>query len=196
MIDQNMPIGEVVAKHPQAVDIMLKHGLHCVGCRVSPYETIVGGALGHGLTEEDVEKMVAEINEKIKKSQETGTAKNAKSGPGDPSTSAEIISLTKSASKIIKKLMKQEGKKDAMLRISLAAGGCAGYSYEMEFVEGKTEGDLEVKTEGLNVLVEKANLDHLRGTTIDYKESLRETGFVMKNPNVKSACGCGHSVGV
>ena len=34
----------------------------------------------------------------------------------------------------------------------------------------------------------------LFGTELDYKETLLESGFVFKNPNVTSACGCGESI--
>ncbi|HLC48748.1 MAG TPA: iron-sulfur cluster assembly accessory protein [Candidatus Norongarragalinales archaeon] len=188
MITKEMPIGEVVARHPEAIDIMLKHGLHCVGCGVSPYESIIGGAMGHGLTEVDVDRMVAEINQKI------GASPAAKA---KISADGKLVSLSKSAAKALKKLMKAEGKKSAALRISLEAGGCAGFGYEMEFVEkAQEEGDETVESQGITIIVDSAHRDQLVGTLIDYKESLRETGFVMKNPNVKSACGCGHSFGV
>ncbi|MDP2717968.1 MAG: DUF1858 domain-containing protein, partial [Candidatus Micrarchaeota archaeon] len=55
VITKDMTIGEVVQSHPQAVDIMLSRGFHCVGCHVSPYETIEQGAKGHGMSEADVD---------------------------------------------------------------------------------------------------------------------------------------------
>ena len=58
-----MLIGEVVKKYPESIGIMLEHGLHCVGCHVATWETIEQGAIGHGI---DVNKLVRDINEKIK----------------------------------------------------------------------------------------------------------------------------------
>ena len=60
-----MLIGEAVAKYPEIAHVMQSYGLHCIGCHVASWETIEQGALGHGLGEKEIEKMVTEINEKI-----------------------------------------------------------------------------------------------------------------------------------
>lgn len=187
MITGDNTIGEVVAKYPQAVDVMLKHGLHCIGCAVSPYETLMGGALSHGMSEEEVENMVKELNAKIKSDEKT----NEKKGIGR--FSKDAISLTKEASLKLKNFMKLEGKENSSLRITLTPGGCAGFMYGMDFTNSKTAQDLEIVSQGLKVLIDKQYLENISGTTIDYKESLNGSGFVLKNPNVKSACGCGKS---
>ena len=48
-ISKGMTLGELVAKHPETVDVMLKYGLHCVGCHMAALETIEQGALAHGM---------------------------------------------------------------------------------------------------------------------------------------------------
>ncbi len=67
MITKEMRIGDVIEKHPETVEVMLKYGLHCIGCRISPFETIAAGCLTHGMTEEEIERMVGELNEIVKK---------------------------------------------------------------------------------------------------------------------------------
>ena len=67
-VNKDMPIGDVVEKYPQVVPVILSYGLHCVGCHVSPYETIEQGAMGHGMSAEDVASMVKDINEAITES--------------------------------------------------------------------------------------------------------------------------------
>ncbi len=62
-----MTLGEIVMKHPEAVEIMLKHGLHCVGCQVANWETIEQGSRAHGMTEKEIEKMMQKINKAINK---------------------------------------------------------------------------------------------------------------------------------
>lgn len=52
------------AKVPGAAEVFAKHGLHCIGCFVSPFETIEQGASAHGI---DVEKLVKELNSLKKK---------------------------------------------------------------------------------------------------------------------------------
>ena len=66
-ISKEMTLGEVVQKFPKAVPVMLKYGLHCVGCHVAGFETVEQGAKAHGMAEKDIEKMLAEMNESIKK---------------------------------------------------------------------------------------------------------------------------------
>ena len=61
-----MKISEVVTKWPKTMEVMLKYGLHCVGCHLSPFETIEQGALVHGLTQEELDNMLKEMNELVK----------------------------------------------------------------------------------------------------------------------------------
>jgi iron-sulfur cluster insertion protein len=37
------------------------------------------------------------------------------------------------------------------------------------------------------------SMQYMIGATIDYKESLMGSEFVIKNPNAQSTCGCGSS---
>lgn len=62
LINKKMTIGDVAEKYPQAVEIMAKYGLHCIGCHVSPFESIEQGCLAHGLSSKDIDKMVDEMN--------------------------------------------------------------------------------------------------------------------------------------
>jgi hybrid cluster-associated redox disulfide protein len=62
-ISKDMTLGEIVSKFPKAVEVMLKYGLHCVGCHVAAFETVEQGAKAHGMTEEDLKKMLAEMNQ-------------------------------------------------------------------------------------------------------------------------------------
>ncbi len=61
-ITKDMTFGEVIQKYPKTAEVMLKYGLHCIGCAVSNYESIEQGATAHGLDEEDLEKMLKELN--------------------------------------------------------------------------------------------------------------------------------------
>ncbi len=63
LINKRMTIGNIAEEHPEVIETMLKHGLHCIGCHVSPYETIEQGSMGHGMSKKEVEKMVKEMNE-------------------------------------------------------------------------------------------------------------------------------------
>jgi len=62
-VTKDMLIGDIVKKHPFSIDIMLEHGMQCVGCHVATWETLEQAAAGHGV---DVGKLVKELNEVIK----------------------------------------------------------------------------------------------------------------------------------
>ena len=60
-------IGDVIKKYPEAAEIMFKSGLYCIGCPVAMMETIEDGAKSHGFSDEQIDKMIDEINKRIKK---------------------------------------------------------------------------------------------------------------------------------
>src|SRR3989339_626617 len=61
-ITMDMTIGEVVDKYPEIIDTLTSFGVHCVGCHVSPYETIEQGFMGHGMTGQEIEFAVSTLN--------------------------------------------------------------------------------------------------------------------------------------
>jgi iron-sulfur cluster assembly accessory protein len=42
-------------------------------------------------------------------------------------------------------------------------------------------------------VVDPYSAAYLRGTTIDFLNTIQEAGFKIDNPNAVSSCGCGHS---
>jgi len=69
-VAKDMMIGELVEKHPESAEVMFGYGLHCIGCHVAGSESIEQGAKAHGMSNEDINKMVKEINEAINKPKE------------------------------------------------------------------------------------------------------------------------------
>jgi iron-sulfur cluster assembly accessory protein len=80
------------------------------------------------------------------------------------------------------------------LRVGLRGGGCAGFSYVLDFTDSKPN-DLIMDFEGLVVYLDPMSAMHLEGTTIDYVTSLMGMGFKFINPNATKTCGCGSSFG-
>ncbi len=62
-VTKDILMGELVNKYPQATEILMKYGFHCIGCMVSPYESLEAGAAVHGIP---LEKVLKEINQSIK----------------------------------------------------------------------------------------------------------------------------------
>jgi iron-sulfur cluster assembly accessory protein len=106
----------------------------------------------------------------------------------------ELIVLTESAAAKIKGLMAEEPEGEAgVLRIAVQGGGCSGFEYALGFDRGAQEGDHEIESHGVTVVVDPFSAPYLRGAEIDFLETIQEAGFKINNPNVTAACGCGHS---
>lgn len=108
-------------------------------------------------------------------------------------TVQKIITVTPKAAEKVKEFMKQEGKDDLFLRVYVSGGGCSGLSYGMGFEEKSDEDDTVIEEHGVKLLVDSYSSRHLKGTEIDYIESLMGAGFKINNPNVTKSCSCGHS---
>ncbi len=61
-ITKDNTIEEIVSKYPETMLVFMKHGLHCVGCHVSAFESIEQGAEAHGI---DVDALVADLNKVV-----------------------------------------------------------------------------------------------------------------------------------
>src|SRR5438552_16410229 len=105
-----------------------------------------------------------------------------------------LVGLTESAATKIKKLMQDETEGDAtVLRIAVQGGGCSGFEYALGFDSAAQEGDHELESHGVTVVVDPFSAPYLSGAEIDFLTGLEESGFKISNPNVSSSCGCGHS---
>lgn len=105
-----------------------------------------------------------------------------------------MIEITdKGAEKVREFLAAQEADVSlAGLRVGVRGGGCSGFQYQLAFDEQR-DGDVVFESHGLKLLVDGESLQFVRGSTIDYEESLQGAGFKVNNPNVVAACGCGSS---
>lgn len=65
-ITRDMTLGDIISRYPETAEVMMKYGLHCVGCHVAAFETLEQGAKAHGMSDKDIESMLAEMNELVK----------------------------------------------------------------------------------------------------------------------------------
>ena len=104
------------------------------------------------------------------------------------------IGLTERAAAKIRELMAEEPQGElSVLRIAVQGGGCSGFEYALGFDRGAQEGDHEFDCEGVAVVVDPFSAPYLMGATVDYLETIQESGFKIDNPNAVASCGCGHS---
>ncbi len=107
-----------------------------------------------------------------------------------------LIEVTEMAAERIRDLLEKEGKVQSHgLRLKVVGGGCSGLRYELAFDDEVGEEDTELDQGGIRVIVDEKSALYLVGTTLDFVDTLQESGFKMLNPNAKNACGCGESFG-
>jgi iron-sulfur cluster assembly accessory protein len=106
-----------------------------------------------------------------------------------------MITMSETAAKKVSELRLEEGKPEWALRIRIVGGGCSGMSYELGWEDQPQADDSVVEpAAGIKVYVDKQSVAYLQGSEIDFVQNeMMGAGFAIKNPNVKSSCGCGQS---
>jgi iron-sulfur cluster assembly accessory protein len=107
----------------------------------------------------------------------------------------EQFALTERAAARIAEIVAAGGR-EAALRVAVLAGGCSGFQYRFELDAAQQSDDLVIERAGAKVLVDPASLDLLAGSELDYTDELMGSHFAVRNPDAKSACGCGTSFSV
>ncbi len=102
------------------------------------------------------------------------------------------FAVTDRAAARIAEIVASEGR-PAALRVAVLAGGCSGFQYKFELDEQPADDDLIIENGPAKVYVDPASLDLLAGSELDYTDALIGAHFAVRNPNAKSACGCGTS---
>lgn len=104
-----------------------------------------------------------------------------------------MVTLTeKAASKVRELLAGQEEGQEQGLRVAVRGGGCSGFEYALAFDIQRDE-DETFESAGVKLLVDRASLQFVSDSEVDYVEGLQGAGFAVNNPNVVAACGCGQS---
>ncbi len=108
-------------------------------------------------------------------------------------TTDTVVTLTASAATEAKTLLAKEADSDKKgFRVFVEPGGCSGMQYGMVFDE-KRESDICSIFLGVPVFVDPISADYLRGTVVDFSDSLTAGGFKISNPKARQSCGCGKS---
>lgn len=104
-----------------------------------------------------------------------------------------MIAVTDNAVKHLRDLLKTRNDEVGLgLRLMVQKGGCAGMEYAMK-LDMPQKDDRIFDQSGLNIIVDSASLLVLDGSSIDYQDTLSESGFKVINPNANRSCGCGSS---
>jgi len=106
------------------------------------------------------------------------------------------IQFSDSAASKVKQLIADEGNDKLKLRVFVTGGGCSGFQYGFDFDENIQDGDMSVENAGVMLVIDPMSYQYLMGATIDYKEGLEGSQFVINNPNATTTCGCGSSFSI
>ena len=107
-------------------------------------------------------------------------------------TSQPITLTDKAAGKIKELIGSNDDASEQALRVAVRGGGCSGFQYALALDQPKSD-DHVFKHQGVSVVVDKVSMQFVFGSEVDYVDGLHGAGFVVNNPNVVAACGCGSS---
>jgi iron-sulfur cluster assembly accessory protein len=122
------------------------------------------------------------------------STKSVDSGNAHSDREERMVTMTETAAKKVSELRLEEGKPEWGLRIRVVGGGCSGMSYELGWEDQAMPEDNVFDTQGIKVYIDKNSAPYLSGSEVDFVDNnMMGAGFAIKNPNVKSSCGCGQS---
>ena len=90
-------------------------------------------------------------------------------------------------------LAREEPGEELALRVAVEPGGCSGLRYALFFDNRTLDGDVRDVVDGVTLVTDKMSAPYLAGASIDYLDTLKDSGFKIDNPNASSSCACGES---
>ena len=107
----------------------------------------------------------------------------------------DIVLMTPAAAARVRAIGEKLGK-TAQLRLSVEGGGCSGFSYKFGLADSVDADDVVTSTDGVDLVIDSVSLDLLKGSQVDFIDSLGGSSFQVTNPNATAGCGCGSSFSV
>lgn len=111
-----------------------------------------------------------------------------------PRSRFQVLRVTDRAAERVREILGSSEAPAEGIRIGVKKGGCAGMEYTVDLVREASPADDMVDIGGGKVFVNPQATLFLLGTEMDFEATKLRTGFVFRNPNQTSACGCGESV--
>ncbi len=106
----------------------------------------------------------------------------------------EQVTITDEAYAQVKRIIDEDPTLASVaLRIFVQGGGCSGMEYGFTFDQELNEDDFSFEQNGIKIVIDSMSMNYLTGATIDYKDDLTGSRFVIDNPMAQTTCGCGSS---
>jgi iron-sulfur cluster assembly accessory protein len=100
------------------------------------------------------------------------------------------ITITASAEKFIRRMVRMGGTADGGFRLSVTAGGCSGLAGEFSVEAAPLPGDAVFEQRGMRLFLPAESRLLLAGVTIDFADTPTQTGLVFHDPKtVGGSCG-------
>ena len=96
----------------------------------------------------------------------------------------------------IKSLLDEETRDNLSLRVFVTVGGCSGFQYGFKLDDELDTEDTTILNSGVTVVIDSLSMQYIYGSTLDYKEDLEGSKFIIDNPNALTTCGCGSSFSI
>ncbi|TSC55752.1 MAG: hypothetical protein G01um101418_799 [Parcubacteria group bacterium Gr01-1014_18] len=161
-------ISEILKIYPGAESVMTGHGLHCTSCHGAELENLRDGAKSHGLTDQNVNQIISEINQKYQKYEE-----NIKQYG---------ISITPDAMAEITDILKEEENPDQYLEIGVFKDDFEEDNYSLDFTTEKTPDCDEIKIGSLKILIPAKQKKQLTSLELDFSTGEYSEGFKITRP--------------
>jgi iron-sulfur cluster assembly protein len=107
-------------------------------------------------------------------------------------TGPKQVHVTPKAVQKIREAFAREGVSGG-LRLGVLGGGCSGLSYQFKFAPEPRPRDHVFQFEDVKIFIDPKSIVFLDGMTLDWQDSLIQSGFVFQNPHATKSCGCGTS---
>jgi iron-sulfur cluster assembly protein len=103
-----------------------------------------------------------------------------------------MITITDRAAREAARILGEQDKPAAMVRVWVSGVGCSGYQYGLGIDEREPgEGDQVFETGGVRLVVDPESFTRLDGATLTWVEEAGNEGFNIENPNPAPECGGG-----
>lgn len=105
------------------------------------------------------------------------------------------ISLTESAANRVRNHIERRGS-GLGLRLGVRKTGCSGFAYVINYADEISDDDVVFNDHGVTIVVDRASLEYIDGTEVDFVKQGLSEAFRFRNPNTSGECGCGESFSI
>ncbi|MGV8891574.1 MAG: HesB/IscA family protein [Burkholderiaceae bacterium] len=103
------------------------------------------------------------------------------------------ITITPSAEKFMRRMVRMNGDVPGSgFRLMVSAGGCSGLASEFTVEAAPLAGDVGIDCNGLNVFLSAESRLLLEGFTINFSDTIQESGLTFVNPKASAGSCSSH----